>query len=213
VRPRLGLPNQHAKLRDAQLRVLLLHDTQHDLPAVESVLLANGYEVRSMAVNAITLQDEVERWDPALILIAADDAARDVMEQICVSTQFRDRPIVVFTEDHDPIAMRAAMQARVAAYVVAGLNPQRVQPVIEVALARFKQDQLHLAELAGAKHAVQTERNGQRSIARAKALLARRGISESDAYALLRTGAMRGRCSVAEMAERLVANNRDVNGA
>lgn len=68
-----------------------------------------------------------------------------------------------------------------AAYVVAGLQPQRVQPVIEVALARFKQDQLHLAELAGARHAVQTERNGQRSIAQAKALLARRGMSETDA--------------------------------
>ena len=33
-----------------------------------------------------------------------------------------------------------------------------------------KQDQLHLAELAGAKHAVQTERNGQRSIPKAKGL-------------------------------------------
>ena len=163
------------------MRVLLLHDTQHDLLAVESVLVANGHEVRSMAVNAITLQDEAERWNPALILITADDAARDVMEQICVSTQFRERPIEVFTEDHDPVAMRAAMRARVAAYVVAGLQPQRVQPVIEVALARFKQDQLHLAELAGARHAVQTERNGQRSIAQAKALLARRGMSETDA--------------------------------
>lgn len=95
---RLGLPHQHATLRDARLRVLLLHDTQHDLPAVESVLLANGYEVRSMAFNVITLQGDVERWDPALILIAADAAACDVMERICVATQCRDRPIVVFTE-------------------------------------------------------------------------------------------------------------------
>ena len=195
------------------MRILLLHDTLHDLPAVESALHASGYEVLSRAVNVLTLQDEVERWNPELILIAADDAARDVMEQICVSTQFRERPIVVFTEDHDPVAMRAAMQARVAAYVVAGLNPQRVQPVIEVALARFKQDQLHLAELAGAKHAAQAERDGQRSIAQAKALLGRRGMSETDAYAFLRTSAMRERCSVAEMAERLVASNRLIVGA
>lgn len=189
------------------MRVLLLHDTQHDLPAVESVLAAHGYQVRSMAVNALTLQDEVDCWNPELILIAADAAARDVMEQVCVSTQFRERPIVVFTEDHDPIAMRAAMQARVSAYVVAGLNPQRIQPVIAVALERFKQDQLHLAELAGAKSAVQSERNAQKSIAQAKALLARRGKSESDAYALLRTHAMRERCSISDIAERIVAHN------
>jgi two-component system, response regulator / RNA-binding antiterminator len=195
------------------MRVLLLHDTQHDLPAVESALVSNGYEVRSMAVNAITLQDEVERWNPELVLIAADDAARDVMEQICVSTQFRERPIVMFTEDHDPVAMRSAMRARVAAYVVAGLNPQRVQPVIEVALARFKQDQMQLAELAGALSAVQAERNGQRSIAQAKALLARRGLSETDAYALLRSTAMRERCSIAEAAERVLAGKSRAIGA
>jgi two-component system, response regulator / RNA-binding antiterminator len=195
------------------MRVLLLHDTQHDLPAVESALVSNGYEVRSMAVDAITLQDEVERWNPELVLIAADDAARDVMEQICVSTQFRERPIVMFTEDHDPVAMRSAMRARVAAYVVAGLNPQRVQPVIEVALARFKQDQMQLAELAGALSAVQAERNGQRSIAQAKALLARRGLSETDAYALLRSTAMRERCSIAGAAERVLAGKSRAIGA
>ena len=31
------------------MRILLLHDTQHDLPAVETALAANGDEVRSMA--------------------------------------------------------------------------------------------------------------------------------------------------------------------
>jgi two-component system, response regulator / RNA-binding antiterminator len=186
------------------VRILLLHDTQQDLPAVESVLAANGYEVRSVAVDVLTLQAEVERWNPELILIAADNAARDVMEHICVSSQFRERPIVVFTEDHDPVAMRAAMQARVAAYVVAGLNPARVQPVIAVALARFKQDQLHAAELTDVQRTLQAERDGQRSIARAKALLARRGLAEPEAYAQLRATAMRERCTVVEAAERLL---------
>ena len=92
-----------------KLRVLLLHDTQHDLPAVESVLAAQGYNVRSVPVNALTLQDEIERWHPQLILIATDDAARDVMEQVCVVSQLRERPIVVFTENDDPIAMRSLL--------------------------------------------------------------------------------------------------------
>ena len=73
------------------LRVLLLHNTQHDLPAVESVLTAQGY----------------------------------VVEQICVNSQFRERPILVFTKDDDPVAMRAAIQARMSAYVVAGMQPKR----------------------------------------------------------------------------------------
>jgi response regulator NasT len=193
--------------------VLLLHETQHDLPAVQSVLAAHGHEVRSLSVNALTLSDEVDRWNPELIMIAADDAARDVMEQICVTTQFRERPIVMFTEDDDPVAMREAMQARVSAYVVAGLSPKRLQPVIAVALERFKQDQIQLAELAGAQQAVLMERNAQRSVARAKALLKRRGVSESDAFAWLRSAAMRDRCSIAEVSERLIKGQPAGDGA
>lgn len=188
-----------------KLRVLLLHHTQHDLPAVESVLAAQGYVVRSCAVNALTLQAEVEQWNPELILIAADDAARDVVEHICVNSQFRERPIVVFTEDDDPVAMRAAMQARVSAYVVAGMQPKRLRSVIEVALERFKQDQLQLAQLDAARRAAEAERARERTVARAKALLRRRGMSEPDAYAALRTQAMRERCSLAQAAEQVLA--------
>ena len=101
------------------MRVLLLHNTQHDLPAVESMLASSSYTVRSVPVNA-TLQAEVDHWNRTLSGSLSDDAARDVMEQVCVVSQFRERLIVVFTEDDDPVAMRSAMQARVSAYVVAG---------------------------------------------------------------------------------------------
>lgn len=188
------------------MRVLLLHDTQHDLPAVESVLASHGYNVRSVAVNAMTLQDEIERWNPELILIASDDAARDVMEQVCVVSQFRERPIVVFTENDDPIAMRSAMRARVSAYVVAGLSTKRLRSVIDVALERFKLDQQEFAQLAAAQRAAQTLQSGERVIAQAKALLRRRGMSESEAYALLRSQAMQARCSIAEIAGRILEN-------
>ncbi len=170
------------------------------------MLAAHGYNVRSVPVNALTLQDEIERWNPELILITSDDAARDVMEQVCVVSQFRERPIVVFTENDDPIAMRSAVQARVSAYVVAGLNTKRLRSVIDVALERFKLDQQEFAQLAAAQKLAQQQRSSERVIAQAKARLRARGMSESDAYALLRTQAMHERCSIAEAAERVLAN-------
>lgn len=171
------------------------------------MLAAHGYNVRSVPVNALTLQDEIERWNPQLILIASDDAARDVMEQVCVVSQFRERPIVVFTENDDPIAMRSAMQARVSAYVVAGLNTKRLRSVIDVALERFKLDQQEFAQLAAAQKAAQAQCSSERTIAQAKAMLRRRGMSEPDAYALLRSQAMQARCSIAEVAERVLVNS------
>jgi len=160
--------------------------------------------VRSMAGNALTLQAEVERWNPELILSAADDAERDVVEQICVNSQFRDRPIVAFTEPDDPLAMRAAMQARVSAYVVAGMQPKRLRSVIDVALERFKHDELQIAQIDAARRAADAEQARERSFAKAKALLRRRGMSQPDAHATLRSQAMHDRCSLAEVAERVL---------
>ena len=186
------------------MRLLLLHDTEHDLPAIESVLSAHGYRVKSVAANALTMDAEIAAWNPEIILIAADDATRDVVEQICVMSQFRERPIVVFTEDDDRVAMRSAMQARVAAYVVRGMNPERLRSVIDVALERFKQDQLQFAEVAALNQATARQQGGDRVMAQAKALLRRRGMSEPEAYAALRSQAMRERCTVVEVAERLM---------
>jgi two-component system, response regulator / RNA-binding antiterminator len=187
------------------VRLLLLHDTEHDLPAIESVLSAHGHYVRSMAVNALTLQDEIESWNPELILIAADNAARDVLEQVCVVSQFGERPIVMFTEDHDPVARRAAIQARVSAYVVAGLSAKRVGSVIDVALERFQHDQQQFADLLDAQRRANTNIDRDQVVAQAKALLRRRGMTEPDAYSLLRKQAMRDRCTVAEVAARVLS--------
>lgn len=187
------------------MRLLLLHDTEHDLPAIESVLSAHGYRVKSVAANALTIEAEIAAWNPEVILIAADNAARDMIEQICVTTQFRERPIVMFTEDDDREAMRSAMQARVAAYVVRGMKPERLRSVIDVALERFRQDQLQYAELAAISQAAERQQVGQRVVAQAKALLRRRGMTEPEAYAALRSQAMDERCTVIEVAERLVA--------
>ncbi|MBL8311132.1 MAG: ANTAR domain-containing protein [Burkholderiales bacterium] len=186
------------------LRILLLHETHHDLPAVESALHARGDVVRSMAVNALTLHDEISSWNPDLILIASDDAARDVLEQVCVTTQFGARPIVVFTEDDDPEAIRMAIRARVAAYVVAGLSPERLSSVIDVALERFQHDQAQIAALREAERAKQRSESSEAALVRAKSLLRRRGLSEPEAYAWLRREAMRQRVTVAQVAERMV---------
>lgn len=98
----------------------------------------------------------------------------------------------------------AAIQAGVAAYVVAGLSPRRLCSVIGVALERFNRDQQHLADLNAIKLTADTQRRRDHAVAQAKALLRRRGMSEPEAYAALRTQAMRDRCTVAEAAERLI---------
>ena len=96
---------------------------------------------------------------------------------------------------------RAAIEAGVSAYVVDGLRPERIKPVLDAAIARFHMFQRMRAELAATKAALEE----RKIIDRAKAILMKaRGIDEEAAYALLRKTAMDQGKRVADIAQQLV---------
>ena len=101
-----------------------------------------------------------------------------------------------------------AVAAGVSAYVVAGLQPERIRPILDVAMARFEQDQALRAELADAKTEVQdlnTELKNRRVIDRAKGLLMQRqGLSEQAAYEKLRKSAMDKGLKVVDVSQRML---------
>jgi response regulator NasT len=108
---------------------------------------------------------------------------------------------VLFTEDNDTSHVQQAIAAGVTAYVVAGLAPDRVKPVLEVALARFQHEEGLRQELAAAR----TELSGRKAIDRAKGILMRsQGIAEDEAYARLRKTAMDKGLKVADVAQRVI---------
>ena len=83
-----------------------------------------------------------------------------------------------------------------------GLNPARVKPVLDVAIARFNQFQSLNDEVAKAKASL-AER---KVIERAKGILMReRKLSEEDAYRVLRSAAMEQNKRLAEIAESLIS--------
>jgi two-component system, response regulator / RNA-binding antiterminator len=182
------------------LKVLLLHETGQDVERLAQALMRDGDVVRSLRANALTMASEIEAWPPDVLLIAADDPSRDMVEQICVASSGRERPIVMFTEADDPEAMRSLVKAGVSAYVVAGCAPARLRPVINVALERFEHEQAQFAAVREAD----ARRDDERVVARAKAYLQRNGMSESEAYAQLRQKAMHARCTIADVARRVV---------
>ena len=97
--------------------------------------------------------------------------------------------------------LRDAIAAGVTAYVVAGLAPERVKPVLEVAMARFQHEEGLRQELAEAR----TQLNDRKVIERAKGILmSRQGCSESQAYDRLRKTAMDKGLRLAEVAQRVI---------
>lgn len=171
-------------------------------------LLENGFNLVATLPADVFLQDRLAQLQADLIILDAESEARDTLEHVVMATRDARRPIVMFTNDSDPANARAAVAAGVSAYVVAGLSPERIRPILDVAMARFEQDQALRAELADAKNELQglsAELKNRRTIDRAKGLLMeRQGLSEQAAYDRLRKAAMDKGLKVVEVAQRML---------
>lgn len=164
-------------------------------------LLEAGYDIVASLPADMYLPERIAQLQPDMIIIDAESDARDVLEHIVMATRDERRPIVMFTQSEDTASMDAAMAAGVTAYIVAGLQSERIKPVLNVALARFKQEQKLLGELHDTRHKL-AER---KVIERAKGLLmARHQLSEDLAYQKLRNLAMNKNLKLSEVAQRLL---------
>lgn len=164
-------------------------------------LLQAGYNVVASIPGDIYLVERLTQLQPDLIIIDAESDARDVLEDLVMVSRDAPRPIVLFTEEGTPSQLEAAMSAGVSAYVVAGLQVERVKPVLEVAVARFNADQKLRTELSETKNKL-AER---KIIDRAKGILMEKHhLSENDAYQKLRKQAMEKNLKLVDLAQRIL---------
>ncbi len=164
-------------------------------------LLEAGYNIVAVLPPDMFLPDHLAQIQPDMIIVDAESQARDTLEHVVIATRDARRPIVLFTDDDDTRHVHAAILAGVSAYVVAGLAPARVKPVLEVAMARFQVDEALRRDLADARGAL----DDRKLIERAKGLLmARQGLGEEQAYALLRRAAMDKKLRLADLAQRML---------
>jgi response regulator NasT len=138
---------------------------------------------------------------PDIVLIDIDNPSRDMLEELTVASGPMERPVAMFVSGAAGGLARAAVEAGVSAYVVDGLQAERIKPVIDTAIARFQVLRQMRTELAETRRALEE----RKVIDRAKGLLMKaKGVSEDEAYALLRKTAMNQNRRVAEVAEALV---------
>ena len=164
-------------------------------------LLEAGYDIIASLPPDMYLPDRIAQLQPDMIIVDAESDARDVLEHIVIATRDERRPIVMFTESDDTESMEAAVAAGVSAYIVAGLQSDRIKPVLNVALARFRREQKLLEELSDTKSKL-AER---KVIERAKGLLMeRQRYSEEQAYQKLRSMAMSKNLKLSEVAQRIL---------
>lgn len=184
------------------MRILLIDDTAQKLGRLKAALSAAGFEVIEESGLVIDLPKRVEALCPDVILIDSESPGRDVLEQVVLVSRDQPRPIVMFTDEQDPGVMRQAIKSGVSAYIVAGIQSERLQPILDVAMARFESDQALRAELQ-VREAQLAER---KRIELAKGLLMKmKTCNEEEAYTLMRRQAMSRQQKLIQVAEQIIA--------
>ncbi|MCO6416412.1 ANTAR domain-containing protein [Siccirubricoccus sp. KC 17139] len=191
--------------RTTTLRVLLVDSDGERAAAVTQGLAMAGCTVVAVSAGIDDLVQRVRDTGAEVIVCRLDDPSRDELEGMRALHRDEPRPVVLFTEKAVPEQIEAALEAGVAAYVVEGMAPARVRPVMEVAIRRFRAHRKLQQELAAARNDL-AER---KLVDRAKALLMRRDrLSEPEAYRRLRRMAMDGRKRLGVVAASLLQENR-----
>lgn len=182
--------------------MLLVDDGAHRVDLIRDELTQQGHLVVGVVNSAVTLHDSVLALKPDVVIVDAESPTRDTLEHLATLSSRLPRPVVVFSEDEADDLMRLAMAAGVSAYVVAGLQPRRIAPVLRVAIARFQQDAALRRQLSEAQDAL----SSRKLVERAKGILQRtRGIGEDDAHRLLRKLAMDRGLKLEQVAQQVLA--------
>ena len=147
------------------------------------------------------LLERLSELAPDVILIDLENPNRDVLEQMFEVSRLVSRPIAMFVDDSDMSMIEAAVEAGVGAYVVDGMKKERIKAILATAITRFNtfsrlQSELHATKAALAERKV---------IDRAKGILMKaKGLTEDEAYALMRKTAMSQSKKLSEIAQSIV---------
>ncbi|MBZ0092559.1 MAG: ANTAR domain-containing response regulator [Burkholderiales bacterium] len=189
------------KHTETLLRVLLVDETFERAAMLKHALQEAGCSIAAHVSSSADLPGLVYELKPDVIILDTESPDRDILEHLCTISRDQPRPIVMFTHDNDSEKIRAAIRAGVSAYVVDGLQSERIRPIVETAMARFNEFQAMREELVRAE----TKLSDRKDVDRAKGILMRqRACPEDEAYQAMRKMAMDKGLRLAEVARQVI---------
>lgn len=136
-----------------------------------------------------------------MVVLALDNNGSAQLEDVRRLMEQKAVPVVMFVEKGDRDSAANATAAGVSAYVVNGLQAERIVPVLAAAATRFEETQALREELAKTRASLQE----RKTVERAKGLLMeQRACNENEAYKALRQMAMQRNKRLADIAQGVI---------
>lgn len=203
------MDNRFAAVNDHDLNILVIDENCERANVLEEGLREAGFLRVTRLSDMFNLVKRIYAIDPDVILIDLENPSRDTIEQMFQVSRVVRRPIAMFVDQSDSATTQAAVDAGVSAYVVDGLKRERMRPILDLTVSRFNAFAKLETELEAAKEAL-LER---KVIERAKGILMRqRGVSEDEAYSLMRRTAMSEKRKLMDIAQSVVTASSLLDG-
>ena len=184
------------------IEILLIDSDMRRAAMVREALDGSGYRIVATLGTGDDLLAGIARHKPGLVIVDIDSPDRDTLESLRGVTGEGTRPVVMFVDESDEAATREAIRAGVSAYIVDGLAPKRVKPILDVAIARFREHR----RLTEERDAALADLESHKTIERAKGILMEtRTLTEDAAYKALRKLAMDRKQRLADVARDVIA--------
>jgi response regulator NasT len=186
---------------DKSPKIVIVDESPIRAAILEEGLREAGYgdvhHIREMQ----NLLARVYQLDPDVILIDLENPSRDVLEQMFQVSRAVRRPVAMFVDQSDAESARASVDAGVSSYIVDGLKKERIKPILDLCISRFNVFSKLQDELERTKSALEE----RKIIDRAKGIVMKlKGLTEDEAYVLLRSTAMREKKKIGEIAQSII---------
>jgi response regulator NasT len=183
------------------LSIAIVDDNRLRASIIEDGLREAGHRHVTVITEMNGVGQALARLSPDVVVIDLENPNRDMLEHFFSLSRALKRPIAMFVDKSDDRSIEAAIEAGVSAYVVDGLKKERVKPILDTAILRFNAFSRLKEELAEARSALED----RKIIDKAKGILMRsKGISEPEAYDLLRKTAMNQNRRIVDVAQSLI---------
>ena len=185
-----------------KLKVMLIDDDSSNTEMLTASLNDAGFDVSGRVSCDDDILQGIHLCAPDVLVIDMDSPDDIIFNQLVEINKHCPKPIVFFSDKGESDVIKKAVKIGVSAFIVDGLTARRVKPVIELAIARFKEIQSLYKEINETKANLEE----RKVIERAKGILmSRKNVSENDAYNSLRKLAMEQNKKLIEISRNVIS--------
>ena len=199
---------QHTNLSEQQknvkpeLCILLIDENQQRAESLTLALNNSRYKISHLASPGLSILKQVDEIQPDIIVIDIESPNRDILDSLSTIYHYNPKPVVMFSGEKDTDTINQYIESGVSAYIVGDLQADRVKPILDAAVARFREFQKLKVELNDTKQQL-ASRN---LIDQAKRLLMnKKHLSEDDAFKTMRKTAMDTGQKLDDVAKTLIS--------